>query len=340
MEFAAVVGNPPYQQQDKGEGSGASPIYPYFIDFSQVLSRLAILIHPARFLFNAGKTSKQWNHKILQNPNFAVEKYWANSSSVFTDVDIKGGVAVTTWNQDVEIGPIGQFIPDPTLKSIVSKVNSIRRESFSTLVYPRDLYRLSEAVYNEHPEFHGKQAKGHDYDLGSNIFNRMTALFSESPSTEYNSVVYGRSNSIRIVKYISQRYLKTPDNFMYYKILLPKSNGTGKLGEILSSPFVAQPKSAHTVTFLSIGKFDSIEEANAALKFLKTRFARILLGSLKVTQDNPRPVWENVPLEDFSTTSDIDWSKSISEIEEQLFDKYKLLPAERKFITDTAEPMR
>lgn len=53
------------------------------------------MIHPARFLFNAGKTPKEWNNSVLNNPKFKVVKYWANSTDVFPTVDIKGGVAVT-----------------------------------------------------------------------------------------------------------------------------------------------------------------------------------------------------------------------------------------------------
>ena len=49
-----------------------------------------------------------------------------------------------------------------------------------------------------------------------------------------------------------------------------------------------------------------------------------MLGILKVTQDNSRDVWRNVPLQDFTNNSDIDWTKSISKIDVAAQKKYKL----------------
>ena len=104
-------------------------------------------------------------------------------------------------------------------------------------------------------------------------------------------------------------------------------------------PVLGEPFVGHTVTFLSIGRFKSEYEANAVLKYIKTKFARIMLGTLKVTQDNPRETWMNVPLQDFTPISDIDWSSSVSEIDEQLYKKYNLTIDEISFIEKTAKPM-
>lgn len=57
-----------------------------------------------------------------------------------------------------------------------------------------------------------------------------------------------------------------------------------------------------------------------------------MLGVLKVTQNNPRDVWRYIPLQDFTSDSDIDWSKSIAEIDQQLYKKYGLTPDEINFI--------
>ena len=75
------------------------------------------------------------------------------------------------------------------------------------------------------------------------------------------------------------------------------------------------------------------------LKYLKSKFARAMLGLLKVTQDNARPVWLHVPIQDFTVASDIDWSKSIPEIDQQLYAKYGLDADEIAFIEDNVKPM-
>ena len=75
------------------------------------------------------------------------------------------------------------------------------------------------------------------------------------------------------------------------------------------------------------------------MRYLKTKFTRALLGILKITQNNSSDVWKNVPLQNFTKKSDIDWSKSISEIDKQLYKKYKLSNEEIAFIEEKVQPM-
>ena len=151
--------------------------------------------------------------------------------------------------------------------------------------------------------------------------------------------IYGRSNNQRLIKYLDKKYLDGHPNLYKYKVILPKSNGSGKLGETLSSPIVAWPGIGHTQTFISIGSFDSNYEAEACLKYIKTKFVRLLLGTLKATQDNKKDTWANIPLQDFTDNSDIDWSKSIEEIDRQLYKKYELDQTEIDFIEKMIKPM-
>ena len=75
------------------------------------------------------------------------------------------------------------------------------------------------------------------------------------------------------------------------------------------------------------------------MSYIKTKFARTMLGTLKVTQDNPRDTWANVPMQDFTSNSDIDWNKSIPEIDQQLYAKYGLDVLEIEFIESMIKPM-
>ena len=124
-----------------------------------------------------------------------------------------------------------------------------------------------------------------------------------------------------------------------YKILVPKSNGTGAIGEVLSTPLIGEPLIGVTQSFIQIGAFDNLQEATFALKYIKSRFARCLLGILKVTQDNSKDTWAFVPLQDFTDSSDIDWGKSIKEIDRQLYRKYGLDDEEIGFIEKMIKPM-
>ena len=156
--------------------------------------------------------------------------------------------------------------------------------------------------------------------------------------------VYGLLKKKRTLKWIKQKYLKTAENFATYKIFVPKANGSGAIGEgaptiVIGQPALGQPYTGHTQSFISIGNFSSQREAENCQKYVKTKFARTLLGVLKVTQDNPKKTWANVPLQDFTPSSDIDWSKSITEIDQQLYAKYGLSAAEINFIETAIKPM-
>lgn len=107
----------------------------------------------------------------------------------------------------------------------------------------------------------------------------------------------------------------------------------------MSMPIISEPDIGATETFISIGGFDSRGEAEAAYKYICSKFARIMLGILKVTQPITPDKWKYVPLQDFTADSDIDWSKSVHEIDEQLYKKYGLTEEEIEFIESHAKEM-
>lgn len=134
-------------------------------------------------------------------------------------------------------------------------------------------------------------------------------------------------------------YQTVPDSFYRYKVFIPKANGSGAIGEVLSTPLVGEPLVGATETFLSIGSFKTKVEAENCLKYVKTKFARVMLGILKITQDNTRDKWKYVPLQDFTSSSDIDWTASIPDIDKQLYKKYNLDEKEINFIETHVKEM-
>lgn len=341
MKFDAIVGNPPYQIMATGEANGSDPIYHLFIDTACKLGEKVSFIHPARFLFNAGKTPKDWNEKMLNDEHYKVVQYWANSGDVFPTVDIKGGVAVTYWDKNKNFEKIGTFVAYDELRTILKKVLESNFKTFADLVYTRTLYRFTDVLYKENPWAESRPSKGHLYDMSSNALDMFPELFfDEKPNDgkEY-ARIYGLANKKRSYKWIKKSYVKIPDNFDFYKVLVPAANGSGAIGEVLSTPVIGQPVIGHTETFLSVGKFNTQEEAENCMKYIKTKFARAMLGTLKITQHNIQETWLNVPLQDFTTNSDIDWSKSIPEIDKQLYKKYGLSAEEIAFIESKVREM-
>jgi superfamily II DNA or RNA helicase len=337
MKFDAVVGNPPYQETT--ENTSDKPVYHLFMNAAFKLSDKVSFITPARFLFNAGKTPKDWNNQILSDKHFKVIWYKAKSTEIFDNVDIKGGVAVTFRDANQDFGGIGIYSAYVELNSILKKVKSNNFSSLSDFVYAPESYKFSQKIHLDNPWVSKRLSKGHLYDITTNIFDKLPELFfKEKISNDYVGI-YGREKNERICKYIKRCYIVEHQNLDFYKVFVPKSNGSGSLGEVLSTPVIGYPEIGHTQTFISIGAFNDKNEAEALLKYIKGKFSRCMLGVLKVTQDNKKSVWANVPLQDFTDKSDIDWSKSIPNIDLQLYAKYNLTEEEITFIESKIKPM-
>ena len=342
MKFDFIIGNPPYQDETVGDNKGfAPPIYNKFLENAYDIADVVEMIHPARFLFNAGSTPKQWNQQMLSDPHLKVLYYEQDSSKVFQNTDIKSGVVITYHDNNKDFGAIETFTAYSELNSIMKKINNYNDGSFSKIVITRTAYRFTKQLHEEHPEAITQLSDGHAYDMSTNIFERLPQVFfDEKPADDFSYIqIIGREKNERVYKYIRADYINKVVNLYKYKIFLPKANGIGTLGEVLSQPVIAEPGVGATETFLSIGAFDTVEEVNAALKYVKTKFTRILLGVLKTTQDITPAKWEKVPLQNFTTNSDIDWSKSVHEIDEQLYKKYGLTDDEIQFIESHAKEM-
>ncbi len=341
MKFTAVVGNPPYQDETIGYNKTFAPqIYHKFLDASYRIADKAILIHPARFLFNAGSTPKDWNAKMLKDEHFKILYYTPKSSDVFSNTDIKGGVAISYRDKNEDFGAIEVFTPFDELNSIFHKVS--KRSDFrslSKIIESAYAYHLTKSIYEEHPELKTRLSAGHEYDFKSNIFDLLPEVFlDEKPNDEYIKVL-GRQNNERTFKYLKRSYIIDTINFDKYKVFIAGANGSGAIGETLSTPLIGTPLIGTTESFISIGSFETEEEAKNCEKYVKTKFARTLLGILKVTQAITPGKWKYVPLQDFTNNSDIDWSKSIEEVDKQLYKKYNLSDKEIAFIEEKVRPM-
>ncbi|WP_395046854.1 Eco57I restriction-modification methylase domain-containing protein [Flavobacterium sp.] len=336
MKFDIIVGNPPYQQSGEARDE---PIYQHFYDLAENLSDQYILISPARFLFNAGQTPKIWNEKMLSDKHLKVEFYEQDSSKLFQNTDIKGGLTILYRNKNQHLEPIGTFTHFKELTTIAKKVVQNTEFSLSALVQPQGIYRFSDAFFRKYPLAEKMQGKGTKNKIVSKSFSEMDFAFSDNRESQDFVKMIGLVKSKRQYKWIDIKYLSLPDSFEKWKVVLPEANGSGLIGEVLSTPFIGQPFIGHTDTFLSIGAFDNELEAQNVLKYVKSKFVRTMLGILKITQHNSRATWRKVPLQDFTTNSNIDWTKSISEIDKQLYKKYDLSPEEIDFITKMIKPM-
>lgn len=337
MKFDFVIGNPPYQDESVGDNATyAPPIYHLFLDSAFSISDKVEMIHPARFLFNAGSTPKEWNKKMLNDPYFKVLYYEQDSSKIFINTDIKGGVAVTYRSAMDNFGDIETFTSFTELNSILQRVfHHVEFQTIMPMIFIQNRFVLDE-LYKVYPKAKAViGSNGKDKRLEKNIFTKVSETFTDDKINEDDIKIIRIVKNKRVWKYIPRVFLDMQhENINKYKVILPTSNGSGAIGEVLSTPLVG-----YTRSFIGIGAFNTKEEAEAYLKYIKSKFARTMLGVLKITQDNNKETWKYVPLQDFTEKSDIDWSKSITEIDQQLYAKYGLTQEEIDFIETHVKEM-
>lgn len=340
MKFDFCIGNPPYQDNTSGENETfAPPVYDRFMDSAYEIADKVELIHPARFLSNAGSTPKGWNRKMLDDEHFKVLYYEPDSSKVFRNTDIKGGISITFRDKNRKFGAIEVFSPYDELRNINLKVSSTNPVSIKEIIYTQNRFNL-EQLYEVHPEY--KQiigSGGKDKRFRNNIFEKIDS-FTEQLSNREDVAVIGVIKNKRCWRYISVAFVDSEhENLDKWKVIVPRANGRGILGEVFSTPVVLAPNQGYTQTFIGIGAFEDEREANHLLKYIKTKFLRTMLSILKVDQHNEKDTWAKVPIQNFTDKSDINWQVSIANIDKQLYKKYGLSDEEINFIETHVKEM-
>lgn len=216
MKFDAVVGNPPYQEATNTTVND-KPIYHLFMDTAFELSDKVSFITPARFLFNAGATPSVWNEKILSDEHFKVVYYTQNSTDIFPNVDIKGGVAITYRDVKTNFGKIGMYCPFEELNSIKKKVWCVTSESLSQIVLNRGQYRFSDTIYTEHPE---EMKKTSDRRISTSAFERMLNIFTETKPNDGNEYIQMYGNFNCMVTSMAIGYIDGLEKIIYYLLII------------------------------------------------------------------------------------------------------------------------
>ena len=323
-KFDFVISNPPYQEETDNKSTRKLPVYNKFMEQAFKVGEKVALITPARFLFDAGDTPKDFNRRMLNDEHFKVLDYAPDATKYFKGVEIKGGVAITLRDETKTFEPIGTFTPFEELNSIHQKVvvNYPNFRPLSEIIYPRAIYRF---------------VKDNSF-VDTNAFEKMRNDFFDNKPDDGNDYVqiFGLLRTQRTYKWIRRDYISDHETLTKYKVFVPQANGSGIFGEELSNPIVGSPLIGNTATFTVIGAFDSRSEAETCLAYIKSKFCRAMLGILKVTQHNPPATWAKVPLQDFTSASDIDWH---GDIDTQLYRKYGLSDAEIQFIDSHVKSM-
>ena len=358
MKFNAIVGNPPYQDTratadaSKANSAFATALYPSFIDLSSKLNPVYLsLITPSRWMTKTGQgISESWVEELLNCNHFISIHDYFDASDIFSGIEIKGGVNyflfsptyieqcsyTLHFNNNIEkckmfmnFKNTGIAIRDTNATSIITRIANLEGEYF-----------------NENRNFSIYVSPQHFYDKDGLLTTSWRGYKLESTVT--NNIKYYLNKNLADNGFAWIKMSDIPKNretLDLHKVYISKAYGAGDSfpHQIIGKPFYGEPNSICSQTYLVIG-FDiqnrlSQEMCLNIIKYIYTKFFRYLVYVKKKTQDNPSSVFQFVPLQNFTAQSDIDWSKSIPEIDQQLYTKYNLSEDEINFIEKMIKPM-
>lgn len=334
VKINAIVGNPPYQVMDGGgTGSSAVPVYNSFVTISQSIKPKCVsMIMPAKW-YSGGRGLDDFRQEMLNDTRIRKLVDFVDSRDVFPTVDIAGGICYFLWDLNYNgkclvvsisngrksqekryLNAYDTFIRD-------SKIIDIIRKAMPQTSSPS----LAQKVYSRKPFGLRSFDKGFPAEPGRNI-----RLFGS------DGISYLNESEVPQNLAIAQKW----------KVIMSKASAehagqTDKEGRkrIVSRLEVLEPGTICTESYLLLDIFDSEAEARNLHKYIRTQFVRFLIGSILLTQNIVRDKFRFVPLQDFTENSDIDWSKSVAEIDRQLYAKYGLTEEEISFIESMIKPM-
>jgi hypothetical protein len=343
MKFNAIVGNPPYQLMGGSGGTNDAPIYQFFCDTAiRLKPNFISLITPGRW-FSGGRDSLLGDFRKRMLTSGHVKKLFAfaDSHSVFPTVEIKGGVSYFLIEEkykgfcnyslmangevrtsQIDLNAFDILIRDPNLNTIVQKVDAIRKANGQKCV---DSIMSADTPFGI-PTNPGKSIK------------TPFEMFSTKNKNHDILVYYLEENQRKTAFCRRTDIKKNAQDIDKYKVFVPKAGGSGNDPIVLGNPIVSKGKSVCSQTFI-YAAFETYEESFSFAKYIATRFLRVIVSSVKITQDALSGAYRFVPLQDLTSSSDIDWSASIEDIDRQLYRKYNLSDEEINYIEKTIKPM-
>lgn len=352
MKFDVVVGNPPYQE-------GAYQLYANFYRMAISVGDEASLIFPVSWQLPKSKNGLSLlNNKKVKRDTQIISI--DNIKDAFPGIEGAKYTNIIHWKRGYDNGLNGKQLiyengKDPQVvelytddylfekpKKLIDISNKVEKssdfESIYSHIYLQNKFDLNQ-VYKWDQNLKSEvKSDGKEKRLRTNIFKSLPEVFQNEKSRNNDVLIYGLDGLKRTTRYIRRNFLLNHPNLDKYKVLIPKALAAG-FGERITEPLVVSPEVGYTETFLGFGSFNTEIEASNLKKYVKTKFSRALLGVLKMTQDTARDKWKKVPMQNFTSNSDIDWTRSVPEIDQQLYKKYELDQNEINFIEEKVKGM-
>ncbi|MBR2336656.1 MAG: Eco57I restriction-modification methylase domain-containing protein [Clostridia bacterium] len=340
MVFDAIVGNPPYQEAVSSSDSNRSlsrQLFPEFMKASILLKpKYASLITPSRWFAGEAQDGSFISLREFIQSNNHIKKitHFPVGNDVFDNVVIKGGVSYYLYEE----GYVGEVSFSNSRNGVlITQDRPLFEEGLDIIISNSDDVELISKVTKEGFVSLTTITKGRN---AFGIIGKPEVLRKIIHKEKFVGAVKLQCKNEEIYWVEAKEIIKNEDLMRKYKVFISKSAGDpSKDAKVIGRAYVGEPFSACSDSLIPIGDFDNLLEAENLRKYLSTKFLRYIVSILKVSQNVTQIVYKFVPMQDFTAHSDIDWTKSVAEVDQQLYRKYNLSAEEIAFIEEKIKPM-
>jgi len=322
MKFDVIIGNPPYQLSDGGNGASASPLYHHFVSQAKKMNpRYLCMVIPSRWLAG-GKGLDSFRVDMLNDRKILKLTDYINAKECFPGISLGGGVCYFLWDR--------QYDGECEFTNIINgKIFTEKRALNEFPIFVR---------YNNAIDIVKKVMNDNFVSLSESVSSRnpfgLSSATRGSKNTFIDSIYLYSSEGISYIKgnLVDQGHdLLTKYKVMISKVTSEHAGEPDKNGQmkIISRIQILKPKEVCTDSYLVIGNYKTRKEAENLNSYLKTRFARFLLlqaiSSINLSKDK----FFFIPKLNYSE----EWT------DEKLFKKFKISKDEISFIESLIKPM-
>lgn len=312
MKFDVIIGNPPYQLSNGGNGASASPLYHRFVRQAQKLKpRYLTMIIPSRW-FGGGKGLDDFRREMLNDNHIRILVDYENASDCFPGVDIAGGVCYFLWDRD-----------NPGLCDVVNVRNN------ETMHSVRALNEFDTFIRHDQAASIVRKVCAFGEPMMSN-------MVSSSKPFGLRTFVRPQESGDILLRWQNGEGPYRRDEITVGRELIDKwkvitsyvgydhAGNPGKDGKrrVFSKIDILPPGTICTETYLVVGSFDTKQEAKNLVAYMKTLFFRFLIAQCMYSHHITKEAYRLVPIQDFSQS----WT------DEKLYAKYGITDEEIKFI--------
>ena len=342
MQFDVVIGNPPYSDEASHGSSGSgNAIYPYFMYMGMVIGKHSCLVTPSGWMNKKQiGVSNELLEEIRTAKGFVEIHDFENPKHIFKNVNIQTGVSYYLYNSNTVCENVKYIITDVDGEEKEKITERLCNNSENIII--RDIYadNIIDKIKNK-GEFRsfGDTRVGNTNTFGSSsIFESNWDGYRETESKDYTIKYYlnisnknhrnrcesCRSTEINNLGYAwinEEQIVKNKHLYNRHKVIVNEIITFGDKNITSKAEYIGT-NSVCSRSYIPIFA-DSKDECINICKYIKTRFFRYLVSLLKSGHHMASSTYRFVPDLDFSnTSSDIDWSQSIENIEDQLYQRY------------------